>query len=405
MIPSQPINSLTTYGTEASYITPPSSEELRKGVEPLDSLPADWWNWLWNQITLEEGHTVQFCNSLFAEISTVLTAAGVTPKEANVNDLLTSIQKLIQAVGTTEVAGSIKSSLVSGRIIISEDGTASVNDLGTPTELETNHKKVVEAINELKGDIDDLNATIGQTITAAVNELNQKITTETTDRKSADSALDTKITTLDSSVVKSVNGTKPTKGNVVIDTSIADGSVTTAKIAYKAVTTDKIEAAAVTSIKIADKAVTTNELNDKAVTTDKIADGAVTTAKIARKSSLYYHHLVLIGLDSSISFSFTLDFLIVSESGELVTKSTLDVFLANIKQHTLTTEDNPRFICQGCLRFNTDVRIPLSMTYSAGTPQGSLAISYIGDSATHSMTTSIAHIFAITDAVIPIIAG
>lgn len=52
--------------------------------------------------------------------------------------------------------------------------------------------------------------------------------------------------------------------------SIADGSVTTVKLA----------SSAVTSAKIASGAVTTGKINDGAVTNAKIADGAVTAAKV-----------------------------------------------------------------------------------------------------------------------------
>ena len=73
---------------------------------------------------------------------------------------------------------------------------------------------------------------------------------------------------------------------VVADGSIttpklATSAVTTGKIADGSVTTDKLDAYAVTSAKIDTGAVTTNKINDGAVTTNKIADDGVTTAKIA----------------------------------------------------------------------------------------------------------------------------
>lgn len=68
---------------------------------------------------------------------------------------------------------------------------------------------------------------------------------------------------------------------LVVDTSIADGAVTTAKLADGAVTAIKIGAAAVTTAKIAPLAVTAAELAANAVTTVKIADANVTLAKLA----------------------------------------------------------------------------------------------------------------------------
>ncbi len=63
--------------------------------------------------------------------------------------------------------------------------------------------------------------------------------------------------------------------------TLADGSVTTAKLATDAVSTVKIAANAVTTAKIADGNVTALKLATDAVTTAKIVDDAVTGAKIA----------------------------------------------------------------------------------------------------------------------------
>ena len=62
---------------------------------------------------------------------------------------------------------------------------------------------------------------------------------------------------------------------------LSDGSVTAAMLADGAVTTPKLANGAVTSAQIADGAVTTPKLANGAVTSAKIADGAVTTPKLA----------------------------------------------------------------------------------------------------------------------------
>ncbi len=61
---------------------------------------------------------------------------------------------------------------------------------------------------------------------------------------------------------------------------IADGAITTPKIAYEAVTNEKIAGGAVTFTKIAQGAVTTEKIADGAVTTEKIAQGAITRDNI-----------------------------------------------------------------------------------------------------------------------------
>ena len=63
--------------------------------------------------------------------------------------------------------------------------------------------------------------------------------------------------------------------------SVADGSISTAKLAALAVTTAKLAAGAVTAEKLAERAVTTDKLDAEAVTTAKIAALAVTAALIA----------------------------------------------------------------------------------------------------------------------------
>lgn len=73
--------------------------------------------------------------------------------------------------------------------------------------------------------------------------------------------------------------------------AVADGSISTVKIADLAVTSGKINTGAVTTNKIADLAVTTGKINDGAVTNSKLGassvatsnlqDEAVTTAKLA----------------------------------------------------------------------------------------------------------------------------
>ena len=149
MITCQCAEAMPTYAPQSSYLTPIPSANIERGVAPLDSLPADWWNWLWNNITLNEGRIVQFINSVFSEINSVLSAAGVTPSTASTTDLRDAIQNVASTVATSAVPGSVLSCTLSGRLRVIADGTASINGLGTPDQLETTSKEVVSAINEV----------------------------------------------------------------------------------------------------------------------------------------------------------------------------------------------------------------------------------------------------------------
>lgn len=149
MITCQCAVAMPTYAANSSYLTPIPDANIDRGVIPLDSLPADWWNWLWNNITLNEGHIVQFINSVFSEINAVLSAAGVSPSTASTTDLRDAIQDLAQVVATASVPGSVLSSTLSGKLNVIADGTASINGLGTPSSLQTTATDVVSAINEV----------------------------------------------------------------------------------------------------------------------------------------------------------------------------------------------------------------------------------------------------------------
>jgi hypothetical protein len=66
-----------------------------------------------------------------------------------------------------------------------------------------------------------------------------------------------------------------------INTSIADGSITSNKISTNTITSMQIATSAITTTKIADSAINTAKVADNSVTSVKIADAAIATAKIA----------------------------------------------------------------------------------------------------------------------------
>lgn len=154
MKPTNPVTVVPTYAPIASYKEmpgqSPESDEYKDGVIPLDTLPAAWWNWLWNQITLQEGNTVSALNNIFAEIINVLTDAGITPADEDTTQLKQAIYALSQRIATASVAGAVKSSSTNGQITVEADGTMTANGLGNVSNLTTEAKlTVVAAINEI----------------------------------------------------------------------------------------------------------------------------------------------------------------------------------------------------------------------------------------------------------------
>ena len=61
-----------------------------------------WWNWLWNNITLNEAHIVRFINSVFSEINSVLSVAGVTPSTASTTETTQDAEATEEAEPTEE---------------------------------------------------------------------------------------------------------------------------------------------------------------------------------------------------------------------------------------------------------------------------------------------------------------
>lgn len=61
------------------YIEEPASTDYNRGVEPLQTLPAQWWNWFVNQFTLKFNNVNTFVKNIFDELSELLSLVGVTP--------------------------------------------------------------------------------------------------------------------------------------------------------------------------------------------------------------------------------------------------------------------------------------------------------------------------------------
>lgn len=60
-------------------IEEPSMEDYVRGVEPLDTLPAQWWNWLCNQFTRRFNKLNTYILNLFNEIAELLSLLNITP--------------------------------------------------------------------------------------------------------------------------------------------------------------------------------------------------------------------------------------------------------------------------------------------------------------------------------------
>lgn len=149
MLPSNPIEIMDVYASKSQYINGPSPEQQAAGTVPLDTLPADWWNWLWRQITERINQASEGMEAIYDEVMSVLTAASIEPSQLQSDQLLNAIKALASVTGTAAVAGAVKSSIDSGKVSIDENGIMTVNSLGIPSALNTTVKNIVGAINEI----------------------------------------------------------------------------------------------------------------------------------------------------------------------------------------------------------------------------------------------------------------
>lgn len=74
-----------TNGTYASnpinpqYVNEPDSTEYNHGVEPLQTLPAQWWNWFINKFTGRFNKINTYVKNIFNELTQLLSLANITP--------------------------------------------------------------------------------------------------------------------------------------------------------------------------------------------------------------------------------------------------------------------------------------------------------------------------------------
>jgi len=136
-------------------------EQAEAGLNPLATVPAQSWGYLWNA-TNEAIHCIKYAaRVLIDEINTVLCCAGVTPNPSCSNQLYQALDNIFRVVGTAEKAGSVKSSSVPGEVSIDQTtGIMTANCVGNASQLATVCTEITGAINELKANYDTVFSSI-----------------------------------------------------------------------------------------------------------------------------------------------------------------------------------------------------------------------------------------------------
>lgn len=64
---------------DPQYIEEPTLQDYNRGVEPLETLPAQWWNWLCNQFTSRFNKINTYVKNIFDEITQLLSLLNISP--------------------------------------------------------------------------------------------------------------------------------------------------------------------------------------------------------------------------------------------------------------------------------------------------------------------------------------
>ena len=90
-------NSYARDPIQPDYISQIPTDNYNHGTVPLETLPAQWWNWLNNQYTSRinnaSNNTDGVFTNLFNELNNVLLDKGITPNANSSNQLVTALNK------------------------------------------------------------------------------------------------------------------------------------------------------------------------------------------------------------------------------------------------------------------------------------------------------------------------
>lgn len=121
------------YATENAGLSPISTSNYNIGAQVNSCIPAGWWDFLFNNLVTRARQSYNDINVLYTEILNVLSAAGVTPSEADSTQLVQSLGTLFNAVpiATHNAVGKVKSSSGKGNVSVdSQTGIMTANGVG-----------------------------------------------------------------------------------------------------------------------------------------------------------------------------------------------------------------------------------------------------------------------------------
>lgn len=204
---------------DPSFIEEPSMSDYNRGVEPLETLPAQWWNWLCNQFTSRFNKLNLYIKNIFDELTQLFSLVNVTPDGTESSVTTGQLKNIFKELYPAYVSDKL------------ELGTTYV-----PQTRQVNGHALTSNITVTKGDVglgnvvntgDSATPVSGGTTKfttgGAYTELNKK------QDKTLDTALDingTNVTTVESALANLNNATYLTKLYASTGSSVAYRKIT-----------------------------------------------------------------------------------------------------------------------------------------------------------------------------------
>lgn len=186
-----------------------ASDNYARGFNPLETFPAIWYNSIMQRLTMQAQFTKNLLDSIFVELSNVITAGGASLDKTSTTQLLDAIDKITELqVASVTVLGGVKASTDSWGVSVDTDGEMSVNTVDASTSI----KGLVQ--------LNDTNTSTSKTEAATANAVKTAYDTATNmDLNSVTAAVVTNTLTVK---VKNSKGTeKSDTANVVTAASLS----------------------------------------------------------------------------------------------------------------------------------------------------------------------------------------
>ena len=153
MNPTNAQESVQVYASDTEYRTPPNEDQTAAGVVPLDTLPASWWNWLWNTTTKNNNNSKITIDNLRAEMLSILTSAGIEMSASQTNQILNAIDIIRKRFPTTDpvshdpIPGSVISSSDRNSVSVSSSTGKMVVNALSDWNSNSSVKETIEAMD------------------------------------------------------------------------------------------------------------------------------------------------------------------------------------------------------------------------------------------------------------------